>query len=360
MNDKNGGEKKKKRFDLFSLMYNRNGKGVKKSDVITKYNLKNYFKLFGRRFKNIVTVNFFYIAGNFPIIFLIFALSGNFSDKTVTPTSELYSVFYGLSTAGGNAAPLIPFAGIHALTTAFFADTVVTKIFYALSLLVLVTFGLVNTANAYITRNIVKCEPIFWGSDFFGTIKRNWKVALPMGILDAVLLMGCSYSIYSYWLNYERYYILFFCAIAMFIVYNFMRFYMYMIAVTFEMGFFKMLKNSFILAILCLGKNFLALIGIAVIIFITLLLAMYYTPLGVIMALILLFGGSAFTAAYVAYPNMKKYMIDPFYNNGSSDEDERPTGKGKPGGYGADDGEYFDAGEYVTDEDEFKRRKTQK
>ncbi|MBQ8862983.1 MAG: hypothetical protein IJ021_09650 [Clostridia bacterium] len=45
--ENNNGGKQKKRRTLFSWMYDRNGKGVKKSDVIKNYNFKNFFKLFG-------------------------------------------------------------------------------------------------------------------------------------------------------------------------------------------------------------------------------------------------------------------------------------------------------------------------
>ena len=84
------------------------------------------------------------------------------------------------------------------------------------------------------------------------------------------------------------------------------------------------------------------------------------------MGIVLLFGGSSFIATYVAYPNMKKYMIDPFYNkdgtrkeDGDEEEaeDEELPASGKPGGYGEDDGEYYDAGEYITDENEMRSHK---
>jgi hypothetical protein len=95
------------------------------------------------------------------------------------------------------------------------------------------------------------------------------------------------------------------------------------------------------------------------------LFAAFYTPIGVILLITLLFGLCSFTATYVAYPQMKKFMIDPYYkSNGEprdsgepeEDDDDSPRA-GKPGGYGDDDGEYYDGGEYVTDEDEYKSRK---
>lgn len=374
MNGENNGQQKKKRT-LFSWMYGRDGKGVRKSDVIKDYNFKNYFKLIGRKFSAIWKINLLYIVGNFPILFFILAVSGNLSRQAMMPVSEMYPIIYGMSTAGGDAAALLPMAGIHGLMESFpvdvAIDNTIVKVLYGLSALIIFTFGLVNTSCAYIMRNVVKCEPIFWGTDFFGTIKKNWKIALPLGMLDAVILGLSVYAIYFYWLNYEHMYIMFFCSLVTFIIYMFMRFYMYMITVTFDLGFFKVLKNSFIFSILCVGKNFLALIGIAVIVFLTMLFAAFYTPIGVILLLTLVFGLCSFTATYVAYPQMKKFMIDPYYkSNGAPrdpDDDEETDGgedddlprSGKPGGYGDDDGEYYDGGEYVTDEDEFKSRKKQ-
>lgn len=368
MNGENN-EKQKKKGGLFSWMYGKDGKGVRKKDVIKNYNFKNYFKLLGRKFSCIWKINLLYIIGNFPIFFFIFAVSGNLSRQAMMPLSEMYPLIYGMSTAGGDSAAMLPLMGVHGLRESFpvdlMVDNTIVKVLYALSLLIIFTFGLVNASCSYIMRNVVKCDPIFWGTDFFGTIKKNWKMALPMGILDAAILGLSAYAIYFYWLNYQVMYIMFFCSIVTFIIYMFMRFYMYMIMVTFDMSFFKVLKNSFIFSILCIGKNFLALIGIAVIVFLTMLFAAFYTPIGVILLITLLFGLCSFTATYVAYPQMKKFMIDPYYkSNGEprdsgepeEDDDDSPRA-GKPGGYGDDDGEYYDGGEYVTDEDEYKSRK---
>lgn len=366
MNSNNHGGNQKKKNTLFSWMYGRDGKGVKKSDVIKNYNFKNFFKLFGRKFSDIIKVNLLYIVGNFPIFFFIFAVSGNLSRQAMMPISEMYPILYGISTASGDSASLLPLAGIHGLMESFpvdlAIDNTIVKILYGLSLLIIFTFGLVNTSCAYIMRNVIKCEPIFWGTDFFGTIKKNWKLALPLGILDAVILALNAYAIYFYWLNYEYMYVMFFCSLVTFIIYMFMRFYMYMIAVTFDLSFFKVLKNSFIFSILCIGKNFLAIIGIALVVFLTMLFAAFYTPIGVIFLLVFVFGVCSFISTYVAYPQMKKFMIDPYYNeNGEQRDDEEDDDDsyrgGKPGGYGNDDGEYYDGGEYITDENEYRSTK---
>ena len=357
----NGNNPKKR--SLFSWMYDRNGKGVKKSDVIKNYNVTNFVKLFGRKWSDIIKVNLLYIVGNFPIFFLIFAASGNFSRHAMLPLSEMYPLLYGMGTASGDAAASLPLAGMHGVMQSYpvdiAVDNTIVQVMYALSLLVIITFGLVNAACAYITRNMVKCEPIFWLTDFFGTIKRNWKMALPMGILDAVILCLNAYAIYFYWLNYEYMYIMFFCSLVTLIFYLFIRFYVYLVMVTFDLSFFKVLKNSFIFALLCVGKNFIALLGIALVVFLTMVFAAFYTPIGIILLIVLVFGLCTFISTYVAYPQIKKFMIDPYYNeNGDDDEEEDDSPRrGKPGGYGEDDGEYYDGGKYITDENEYKSRK---
>ena len=68
---------KKKKFSLFGG-YWRDGKGVKKEDVITDYNFINFFKLYARKFTRLVWVNALYIVGNFPIFFLLLAVAGFF------------------------------------------------------------------------------------------------------------------------------------------------------------------------------------------------------------------------------------------------------------------------------------------
>lgn len=364
MNEENkNGEKKKRRFNIYNLMYGRDGRGVRKKDVIKNYNFRNFFKLFGRKFRYIVNTNLIYIVGNFPIFFFLFAISGNFSRHAVLPMSEMYSVLYGISTASADGISMLPVSGIHGLMGSFpvsiGADNLFVKILYGLSLLILITFGFVNAGCAYIMRNVIKGEPIFLWQDFFGTIKKNWKQAIPVGVLDAAVFSLCLYAVYYYYITYTVNYIMFFCSLVTLAVYTFMRFYMYLIMVTFDMGILKIIKNSFIFSILCIGKNFLALFGILLLIFLTMFFAAVYTPLGIIILLVLFFGAMLFISTYVAYPQMKKYMIDPYYKDAESYDDEAESEtQGKTSeGYGEDDGELYDAGEYITDEDEFKTRK---
>ena len=304
---------KKKRFSLFGN-YDKDGKGVRKEDVITDYNFINYFKLYGRRFMKLVWVNALYIVGNFPVFFLLLALSGYFSLAGSTPASELFPVVNGIRVAADGFAPSTSaLFGIHGAMSTTYAPTTVTYILYGLAALFVFTFGPVNAACTYLVKNLVKGEPVFLWQDFKGAIRANWKQALPLGILDLLTIGVCMYSLQMYYFNYERYYVLFYSLIIVMVLYAFMRFYLYTIMVTFDQSLLKIIKNAAILTLLGFGRNLAALLAIAFYVVLTAALASVFLPLGVISIFILLFATCAYTGMYAAYPKIKKYMIDPYY-----------------------------------------------
>ncbi|MBR7161474.1 MAG: hypothetical protein IKD07_03575, partial [Clostridia bacterium] len=98
-------EKPKKKKRGFFAGYEKDGKGVEKDDIITKYDFPSFFKLYARRFIKLIWVNALYIVGNFPIFFMLLALSGLFSNVGVTPSSEVFPVINGIHVASGEFAP---------------------------------------------------------------------------------------------------------------------------------------------------------------------------------------------------------------------------------------------------------------
>ncbi len=313
---------KKKKWGFFSS-YMKDGKGVKEEDIITDFNFINFFKLYARRFIKLIWVNALYIVGNFPLIFLLLALSNYFSDAGTSPSSELFAVVNGIGTAAGNLGDtLAPLLGIHGSMGTIFSPTWVTYVLYGIAALFILTFGPVNAGCTYIIRNLVKSEHVFMWQDFIGTIKQNWKQALPMGILDLAVLGLSIYSLISYYYNYANYYILFWMMLLIIMLYSFMRFYLYTIMVTFELKFFQIIKNSMIFTLLGFGRNIILFSGIAMLVLLTVWLGSLFLPLGVISLFMILFSSSAFMGMYAAYPMVKKYMIDPYYTKSEQEEPE--------------------------------------
>ena len=304
---------KKKKFNLFSG-YSKDGKEIPKEDVIKDFGFLSFFKLYGRRFVRLIWVNALYIVGNFPVFFLLLAISGIFSNVGVAPASEVFPVINGIHIASGEFAPsYAALLGIHGQMAPVYANTVVTYILYGLSALMIVTFGPVNAACAYIIKNLVKGEPIFMWEDFKMTIKTSWKQSLPMGILDLAMFALCSYSLMMYYYNYNNYYMMFYPMILVFILYIFMRFYVYTLMVTFDLKFFQILKNAAIFTLLGFGRNLIMFLGCVMLVMFTVWLGTLFVPLAVISIFMLLFSGCAFMGTYAAWPKIKKYMIDPYY-----------------------------------------------
>ena len=113
---------------------------------------------------------------------------------------------------------------------------------------------------------------------------------------------------------------MYFAILAICILYFFMRFYIYLMMVTFDLSIRKILKNALIFTVLGWKRNLLALLGIAVITAINIAFFPLFavTPLGIAIPLILPFlyylSVTAFTSAYAAYPIIDRYMIDPYQN----------------------------------------------
>lgn len=317
--------KKKKRTSIFFRYLEKDGKGVDKSDVITidEYNMKNFFKLYFRRFRDIVKINWIYIFGNFPILIFLLAISGNFSHAATAPQSQFYPILYGMGKIAGTSetisaaakTAISPLIGIHGIMGTVTSYSTTDYVLFAISALFLITFGIINTGCAYLMRNLVKGEPLFYVEDLKTSIKQNLGQGILLGILDVVVLGLCSYSIIYYLSAYSTYYILFFCSLAMMAFYMFMRYYMYMLLVTFELSTIKILKNSFIFAVMSLGKNFGALFIMLIVTALTMMLSMVFMPIGIIALFMFFFSTLVYISAYFAYPKMKKVMIDPYYPN---------------------------------------------
>lgn len=311
---------KKKKIGFFSS-YMKDGKGVEKEDVITKFDFLSFFKLYSRRFVKLIWVNALYIVGNFPIFFFLLAQSGLFSDLGVAPASEIFPVINGIHIASGESAPsFAALLGIHGQMAPIYGDTVVTYILYALSALVIFTFGPVNAACTYIIKNLVIGEPVFMWEDFKMTIKNGWKQSLPMGILDIIMMVLCYWALSLYYFNYEHYFAMFYSMILVFILYSFMRFYIYTLMVTFDLKFFQIIKNAAIFSILGFGRNLVLFLGCVMLVLISFWLATIFVPLGVISLFLFIFSGCAFMGMYAAWPKIKKYMIDPYYKKSEIEE----------------------------------------
>ena len=307
---------RKAKFNIFNKAA-EDGKGVDKDEVAIADNptFLNFFKLLGRKLNQLLSVNIFMIFGNFPIFFFFLAMSGYFSVHTTSPYYTVYAPLRGAILFDNSAAT-------SALWTLFSRQAEVTVhttadiVLLLLTALLLFTFGPVRVGCTYILRNLFRGDPVFLFQDFFYAIKRNLKQALIYGFLDVLFMFLIFYDIVFFNLNYGANMMLntmFFMSLCLAVLYFFMRHYIYLMLITFDLSIFKMLKNGLYFTVLGVKRNSALLFGTLFTALLEYMLLLVYFPLGVIVPFVILPALLMIMGVYAAYPKIKEIMIDPFY-----------------------------------------------
>lgn len=136
-----------------------------------------------------------------------------------------------------------------------------------------------------------------------------------MGAIDLAVMALLAYDLLVYRANDANFlYNLFFYAILLFtFLYFMMRFYIYLIMITFDLSLIKIIKNALIFSLLGIKRNLMAILGILIVVFVNFTLYYLVPSVGILMPFIWTFSFSSFISAYCAYPIIKRYMIDPHY-----------------------------------------------
>lgn len=303
----------KKKFKLFDM--NRDGKGVYEEES-RKPTLGFFFKLYFRKFTQLLQLNLMMLFMVIPLIAIIFIYF--LGDKTPTMTDALYAPLYGISTSSPSVdvANILDLSSIQMEIPVFNHTMIILMII--MFVFMAVTWGWQNVGSAYVLRGLFRGDAVFVFSDYFYGIKRNFKQAFFLGILDfiisAVLIVD-----FIYFFNLTGSFVfdfMYFAIMALLIIWIMMRFYLYNLLVTFDLKNFKIIKNSFIFSILGIKRNIMAFLGIALLIVIHILLIFVFIPLGIsiplILPLVYVISTIGFIATYAGFPIIQKYMIDPY------------------------------------------------
>ena len=314
----------KKRFKLFDM--NRDGKGIYEDEDRTP-TLKFFFKLFFRKFSGILKVNLFMIFQIIPIIAI--ALFYFFGNKTPTVTTQTFAPLYGINmiATSNGISPILDISGIQMGIPVFSPLFIYSMIGIALALIL--TFGWQNVGAAYVLRGLYRGDPVFVWSDFFYGIKRNFKQGFFMGLIDALVLLILGVDFVFFYTRGGTFMLdfMYFVIFALVLIYIVMRFYIYLLLITFDLKITKIIKNALIFTALGIKRNLLALLGIVAIIAINLALIRLFLPSGfslpIVLPFVYLVGTVSFISTYAAYPVIDKYMIAPYVNDDTdNDADE--------------------------------------
>ena len=318
----------KKRFKLFDTQ--REGLGISKIEKLDPKSLKRFFILLKDHIGKLVSINIFFVLGNIPIIFLIMVLSGYTKNDSLVPFYDVFQNINAVAELEGTSPSIISLLSTYGVMNRVLVNTPLTYVFYGLAALTLLTFGCVNAGTAYILRNIVKGDAVFLWTDFWYAVKRNWKQALPFGILDgavhAVLFFNIINNISSP--NFISAMILW-SSIVILILFYFMRPYVYVQMVTFKLTVFKMLKNSLIFALAGFKRNLMSFLGGALILIFEILFIFSFSgillPVAIALPLALMFSLMAFMKVFASYYKIKELIIDPYYAEHPEELPEEPS-----------------------------------
>lgn len=325
---------KKKRHFLYEFFNPKgSGKGLSKEEARQPRNFVNFFKFYSRNFNTMFALNVFAFLGNFPILFGLYALTQNLNVNTTAPASSMFGPLYGAMTAGGANPISAALFGVHGAQARISLPTTATYVFFGLTALVFLTFGVVNLATAYVMRNIVKGDPSMLFSDIKYSIKRNWKQGMLLGVIDLLFILVIAYDLFFFYAGSISAVMGFMLGVMVIVamIYTMMRYYMYIMLVTFDLSIYKILKNSFIFAILGFRRNIVAFLGAVAVALFDYWLLITVFPVGIILPTLILVSLVGFMGIYAAYPKVKEVMIDPYYvsdNVGAKkrgeEEDEAP------------------------------------
>ena len=187
------------------------------------------------------------------------------------------------------------------------------NIIYVLFCLPIVTFGPATAAMTQLMRKFVIEEPIFVFHDFIAAFKKNFRQALPVGIIDLVLIFLLAYNINFYSMGIDADDLMTKLLPALSVAMGFfvimMHFYIYPQIVALNLTLTQILKNSFILMIVGFKRSFAAFFTWFV------LLAVFYLllPYSLLTLPFIPFAWMNFVATFCAYPVIQKHIIDPYY-----------------------------------------------
>ena len=271
---------------MASFLERRAGGGVGKNDPELK-GIDKFFDLLKRKFGSYVKLNLLYVLLSLPtIIYYTFIL--------------LYFFQGALDNTNALALLFLAIAGALGLVT-LFSGTPCSSGYY------------------YVLRNYVREEHAWVLSDLFEHTRRNFLSSLGSYLINVIFVTVSLVNIAvfpdllnSMGVNLST--ILLIAVFAFFVVfYAMMQPYIWTLTVTFDLSFANVYRNSFILSVLKLPRNFGSLAlraGLFV-------LGYFLHPLlGIVLSLFVLTSLIGLVSQFMAYPVVDKYMMH------KSDEEE--------------------------------------
>ncbi len=207
-----------------------------------------------------------------------------------------------------------------------FWNLITLNFLYIVFCIPIVTIGPATAAMTKILRNYAREEHAFLWGDFIETFKKNFKQAFFFSLIDFFLTAFLILDLLCVWNLPNQ--ILFTLSLAgilfTFLVFTFMKFYIYNMMVTFDLKLKDLIKNAFIFVWAAFLKNILTAALLA-----GLFLIVYHLPIQIILLVVvsLYFTTNGYIVNFMVNPTIKKFMMDGYDpKTGEKIEEEKYEG----------------------------------
>ena len=192
---------------------------------------------------------------------------------------------------------------------------------YSLITLPVITNGIASVGLTNVARNTARDKHSFGLSDFFETIKKNFKQSLIAGIINTFVYALIFFAAWFYYTSKGTFATVGLgITFAMFFIFTVMNFFLWTLIITFDFTLKQAYKNSFKFVFINMKYNLLCilvnLLIIAINVGILFLAQGYWLIALMIEGVIFLLTYPAFNALLIqfcTFPAIKKFIIDPYY-----------------------------------------------
>lgn len=170
----------------------------------------------------------------------------------------------------------------------------------------------------FVTRNFAREEHAFVWSDFWESVRNNWKYFLLNGAITYLVYVVLSFSMMYYWNSTSQgwmYYVPFWVCILLAVLFTFAQYYLPVMFVTFDLKFGQAYRNAFIFALAGLGRNLLITVILGGLGYLA-IAVVPITPLVVMILLalvvFLLFSLISYFINFTVYSIVDRFLIKPY------------------------------------------------
>ena len=203
------------------------------------------------------------------------------------------------------------------------------NVMYAMLRILLIPGGLAQAGMTKVMLELSRQRHTFLAADFFETIRKSWRKALPAGLLILLLWVFLLFVGWFYFTSDGLLAVMGLgcCLMAMFFL-SLVEHYVYLQIVLLKLPLKKVLRNACLLVFVDWKKNLmigllrLAYFGLMLIIFI--LLPYTVTPALLLLVTVLFYPGlMQLLIQHCVFPGVKAHLIDPYYAEHPDEDLER-------------------------------------